>query len=83
MTRKAHFTSDAVERVRALAERELPHDEFIAWADGPISDEEMAENIALIQWFTRRYPTPAERLRSARRRQVQLARTTAYVRRSG
>jgi hypothetical protein len=83
MTRKASFTPDAVERVRALAERELPLDEFIAWADGPISEEEMAENIELIRWFIRRYPTPAERLRSARRRQLQLARTTAHVRRSG
>jgi hypothetical protein len=79
VTRRAYHPPEAVERVRALAERALPVDEFVAWADGPISDEEMAENVALIRWFLRRYPTPAARLRYARRRQRELARTMAHA----
>lgn len=79
MTRRASFPPDAVAEVRALANRRLSPEEFAAWADGPIPADEMAENMALIRWFRRRYPTPAARLRYARRRAEELARTTAHV----
>jgi len=79
MTRRATWSPEDVAAVRALAERRLSPEEFSAWADGPIAPEEMEENIALIRWFLRRYPTPAERLRYARRRTRELARTTAHI----
>jgi hypothetical protein len=83
MTRRAWFAPDVRADVAALANRQLPLDEFRAWADGPIGDEERAEMIELIDWFIRRYPTPAARLQSARRRQRQLARTVARLHASG
>ncbi len=79
MTRRALFTPEAAERVRELADRQLSPEEFRAWADGEIPPEEMAENVDLIRWFVRRYPTPAARLRSARRRPIPLARTIAHA----
>jgi hypothetical protein len=40
-----------------------------------MSEEERAEILAGIAWFMRRYPTPAERLASARRAYAQWARS--------
>lgn len=79
MSRRAYHPPEAIARVRELAERPLPLDGFRAWADGPMPPEELAEKIDLIRWFLRRYPTPEARLRSARRRQLQLARTIAHA----
>jgi hypothetical protein len=42
-----------------------PYDDLVSIrpsVDGPMSDEELADNIELIDWFMRRYPTPAQRL---------------------
>ena len=80
MTTRAHADADAIQRVEELAQRRLSADEFRAWADGEIAPDEMAEMISLIRWFLRRYPTPADRLRSARRRHAQTARTIASSR---
>ncbi|MBN1773384.1 MAG: hypothetical protein JXB32_19135 [Deltaproteobacteria bacterium] len=33
----------------------------------PLSDEEVEETAALVRWFTRRYPTVAERFAYVRR----------------
>ena len=82
MTRQAHVDEEAIRAVEALSQRQLSQEEFRAWADSEIPPEELEEMQALIRWFTRRYPTPAERLRSARRRHVQLQETTAHVRRA-
>lgn len=79
MTRYARFEPDAIARVEELAERKLTPEEFRSWADGEIPEAEMQEMVELIRWFVRQYPTPAQRLRSARRRQLQLARTVAHV----
>ncbi|HEX2678893.1 MAG TPA: hypothetical protein VHM19_19715 [Polyangiales bacterium] len=54
-------------KIRELTERVLSREEYEALAAIPIGDEERAERLALIAWFTRRYPTPAERLAYARR----------------
>jgi hypothetical protein len=80
VTTRARADAESIRRVEELARRQLSADEFRAWADGEIPPEEMAEMVALIRWFVRRYPTPADRLRSARRRQVQTARTIAFAR---
>lgn len=55
------------DRIRTLAERRLSADEWAAGSAIPITDEERAETLALIAWFCRRYPTPAERLAYVRR----------------
>jgi hypothetical protein len=54
-------------RVRALAERQLSADEVRAALAVPLGELEEEENRALIRWFRRRYPTPAERLAYVRR----------------
>jgi hypothetical protein len=56
-----------LEHVRALADRTMTAEEFAAYVNAPMSDAERSEIQGQIEWFTRRYPTPAERLRSARR----------------
>jgi hypothetical protein len=58
---------EVVDEVRRLAERRLGADEFEAYVRAPMSHEERAEISALIDWFIRRYPTPAARLAQARR----------------
>ena len=57
----------ALARVRALAERELSPDEVRAALAVPLGDLEEEESRALIRWFRRRYPTPAERLAYVRK----------------
>jgi len=57
----------ALARVRALAERQLSPEEVRAALAIPLGDAEEEEIRSLIRWFTRRYPTPAERLVYARR----------------
>jgi hypothetical protein len=41
--------------------------EFARRAAAPLTPEEIAETRELVAWFTRRYPTGAERLAYARR----------------
>ncbi len=50
-----------------LAERILSPEEWTAYLAAPMSDEEREEIESLFDWFTRRYPTPLERLRYIRR----------------
>jgi len=64
---------NAVARVRALAERRLSAEEFEAYVQAPMSAAEREEILASIAWFTRRYPTPGERLAAARRAYAQWA----------
>lgn len=58
---------EALARLRALAERQLSPDEARAALAIPLSPEEDEDNRSLIEWFSRRYPTPADRLAYARR----------------
>jgi hypothetical protein len=58
---------EALARVHELAERVLTREEYEALASVAIDADERAEKLALIEWFTRRYPTPAERLAYVRR----------------
>ncbi len=59
--------STALARVRALAERQLSAEEVRAALAVPLGKLEEEEDRALIRWFRRRYPTPAERLAYLRR----------------
>jgi hypothetical protein len=57
----------ALAQVRALAERQLRPEEVRAALSVPLGELEEEESRALIRWFRRRYPTPAERLAYVRR----------------
>jgi len=59
-------SDEAVAEARALAERRLSAEEFNARVNAPLTEEERAEMLSLIDWFMRRYPTPAARLAQAR-----------------
>lgn len=59
-------TPEEVARLRAEADRPLDLEAWRARAAVPISEHERDETLELIAWFTRRYPTPAARLRYAR-----------------
>jgi hypothetical protein len=56
-----------MERVLALAERQLSPEEVRAALAVPLGEDEEDESRSLIRWFRRRYPTPADRLAYARR----------------
>lgn len=45
------------------------------YLDSPITDAERDDVLALIRWFRRRYPTPAERLAYVRRAYARWQRT--------
>jgi len=57
----------AIARIRAIAERTLSAEEFLAAMAVPLGEAEEEEARSLIRWFRRRYPTPADRLAYARR----------------
>jgi hypothetical protein len=59
-------TAEEVARLRVEADRPLELEAYRARAAVPISEQEREEILELIAWFTRRYPTPAARLRYAR-----------------
>ena len=48
------------------SERRLTAEEARAYLGTPVSDREREDILALIRWFRRRYPHPAERLAYAR-----------------
>lgn len=50
-----------------LVEAPLPVEEFVRRVNAPLTDEEIEETLALVAWFTRRYPTVKQRLAYARR----------------
>ncbi len=53
--------------LQAQADRPLSEDEIRARLATPVSEEERRETLALVAWFCRRYPTPADRLAYVRR----------------
>jgi hypothetical protein len=59
-------SDEVIDEVRRVAERRLTAEEFEAYVDAPMSSEERREIVMLIEWFMRRYPTPAARLAQAR-----------------
>ena len=58
---------ETAERLHELAERRLSREEVEAALAIPLGAEERREILSLVSWFTRRYPTPAERLAYVRR----------------
>jgi hypothetical protein len=66
-----------------LVEESLPPEEFDRRVSAPLTEREAAELADLIRWFTRRYPTPKERLAYARRKFAEWTRPVSVVKRSG
>ena len=60
-------SAETIAHIRELAERRLSPEEVQASLRIPLGDDERQEILSLIDWFCRRYPTPAERLAYARR----------------
>lgn len=67
--------TDAQARARAFHERTLEAAEACAYLDAPVTDAERDDVLALVGWFERRYPTPAERLAYVRRVYARCQRT--------
>lgn len=70
MSRGSDFVpppAEVLAEVRKDAERSLSPEELDAYVNAPMSREELEGIWELIDWFTRRYPTPAERLAYVRR----------------
>jgi hypothetical protein len=59
--------SEVVQAIHALSERQLSLEEFDAYVNAPMSDDERRGIGELIEWFVLRYPRPLDRLVSARR----------------
>ncbi len=57
---------ETVEAIRRMSERRLTAEEFDAYVNAPMSDDERTEIHELIAWFRRRYPRPLDRLISSR-----------------
>lgn len=67
MRRTRPADAETRERLREIAERPLPLDEWQRLLALPISDDERERTLELIHWFARRYPSPRERLNYVRR----------------
>lgn len=65
--RWSELRPEDIGRVQALSERRLTPEEWHAYVDQPMTPDEEQQAGELLAWFARRYPTPAERLRYARR----------------
>ena len=66
--------------VRALWEEPLPREEFERRVRASLADEQsIADNIELIDWFVRRYPTAEARLAYARRKYQEAVRRTGIA----
>ncbi len=67
--------SNRIESLASFSNRELDTAEVRAYLDAPVSDAEREDFLALVTWFRRRYPTPAERLAFVRRAYPRWQRT--------
>lgn len=61
------LSAEGQARVREITERRLTPEELRAALATPIGAEEHERTLELVRWFTRRYPTGAERLAYVRR----------------
>ena len=66
MSQVRNFTTEQRAELEAWENRRLSPEEFYARVQAPWSERERDDFAAHIAWFTRRYPTAAERLAAAR-----------------
>jgi hypothetical protein len=71
------FPPELRAELEAWEERALTAEEFAARVAAPWTEHEREDFDALVTWFNRRYPTPADRLRATRRLMAQLRRAAA------
>jgi hypothetical protein len=64
---------------RSAPDRALGAAQARQYLDAPITDAERDEILALIRWFRRRYPAPADRLAYVRRAYARWRRTLAIA----
>ena len=64
-----------------FADRIVSAEEALAYLSQPVSDAEREDVLALVHWFCRRYPLPADRLAYARRAYARWRRTAGLARR--
>ncbi len=67
------------ERLSEAVNRRLEAEEVRAYLAQPITEAEREEVFALVRWFRRRYPSPAERLTYARRAYARWTLTRAHT----
>lgn len=58
---------EVLDELDRIAGRRLSAEEFDAYVRAPMTSAEREGIVELIDWFVRRYPTPADRLAYARR----------------
>ena len=68
-----------VPAIADLVDAPVPVDEFRRRAASPPTQEETAEILALVVWFTRRYPTVKARMDYVRRAWKQWTRPTRII----
>ena len=61
------MTPEVREKICALIERRVSAEDVRSALQDPVSPAEREEALALVRWFTTRYPTPLERLAYVRR----------------
>jgi hypothetical protein len=70
------MTADLRERIAALTERRVSAEEVRRAVEDPIPASERDDVLSLVHWFTRRYPTAADRLAYVRRAYARWRTTT-------
>jgi hypothetical protein len=72
MTRRvARPSPDVVDELKAMYERRLTRAEYEAAAAIPLSHQEIEDTLALVDWFTRRYPSVLDRFRYVTRKTAE------------
>jgi hypothetical protein len=74
---RPRLSPEVAAHIKTLTERRLSEEEVKAALRVPIGVEEREEILALVAWFRRRYPTPADRLAYVRRAYRRWQRTLA------
>lgn len=70
------MTDETRDRIHRLVDRRVSSTELREALDDPLSDAERDEILALKRWFTRRYPTGADRLAYIRRAYIRWQRNS-------
>ena len=61
------LSTEAQARIREIADRRLTPEELKGALSTPLGADERERTLELVRWFTRRYPTGADRLAYVRR----------------
>lgn len=71
------FSAEQRAELDAWENRALTREEFDARVNAPWTEQERDDFDALLTWFQKRYPTPADRLRATRHLAEQWRRSAA------